>query len=181
MKAQRKSIVVALSIGVVLFVALLALSTPAVSADLFSRFQPTPAPTATPGVAPLSPTAVPLNRPLAAKDQALAQALIIDANMATWENPWSLTTLNTEPDRISIDSFKSRTEESAASGYNEWFAPEIEANAGAVWRIAIKGNVQLRLLGQNPETADTVYSGVTYVISQRTGRLLSVSAGLPKK
>ena len=181
MKPRRNSIVVSLSVITILLVAVLALNTPTVSADLFNRYQPTPAPTATPGGAPLSPTAIPLDQPLTTKEQALAQALIVDANTATWDKPWSLATMNSEPDRISIEAFKSRTEESAASGYYELFAPEIEANAGAVWRIAIKGNVQLRLLGFNSEIANKVYSGVTYVISQRTGRLLGVSAGLPKK
>jgi hypothetical protein len=108
-KPQRNSSVVALRIIAVLLVAVLALSAPTVSADLFNRYQPTPAPTATPGAAPLSPTAVPLDQPLTTKEQALAQALVSDVNMATWDKPWSLATMNMEPDRISVEAFKSRT------------------------------------------------------------------------
>jgi hypothetical protein len=181
MRTRRNSIVVVLSVIAMLLIALLALSIRTVSADLFNKYQATPAPTATLGAEILSPTAIPLDQPLTTQEQALAQALIIDANMATWDRPWTLATMITEPDRISIKAFKSRTEESAASGYNEWFAPEVELNAGAVWRIAITGSVQLRLLGPNPELTNKAYDGVTYVISQRTGQLLSVSAGLPKK
>lgn len=177
MKTQH-SLLLSLVIVVMLALMLFAFNGPTTSAGLLRI---TPAPTATPGLPPPNPTTIPLDQPLAAKEQALAQALILDAQIATWDQPWSSDTLTLEPGRISIEAFRSRAEESAASGYREWFAPEIEQDAGAVWRITIKGDVRLRILGPNANVVNQVYDGVTYVISQRTGQLLSITTGLPKK
>lgn len=139
--------------------------------------RPTPAPTPTPGEpVRMSPTTVPLAQPLTTEEQAIEQVLKIDANIAIWDHPWSKDTLRLEPDRITLTAFPSRTAEAAGSG--EGFSPEVDANAGAVWRVTIKGAVQLKLLGAGVDQT-TKYDGVTYVISQRHGGLLSVSAGKP--
>lgn len=96
-----------------------------------------------------------------------------DANIAVWEHPWSKDTLTLEPNRITLQAFPSRTAEEQGGG---GFAPEIDADAGAVWRVTITGTVQLKLLGMGVDWT-AKYDGVTYVISQRHGGLLSVDAG----
>ena len=141
---------------------------------------PTPAPTATPGPPPPNPTTVPLAQPLATEEQALEQILYHDAILAVWAEPWSKDTLRSQPDRITIKAYPSRAAESAASGWNEWFAPEIEADAGSVWAITIKGKVQVTGIPTRVGGAYVTYpNGVTYVISQRTGRLLTIRSLQP--
>lgn len=135
--------------------------------------QPTLAPTPTPGnPGRVNPTSVPLARPLTTEAQAIEQMLKIDAHIATWADPWSAATLQLEPGRMTIQSFPDRA---AEAGEAEGFLPEVIADAGAVWRITITGTVQLRL----PGSSDAKFDGVTYVISQRLGSLLSVHSGKP--
>jgi hypothetical protein len=100
--------------------------------------------------------------------------------MAVWSEPWSKDTLTLQPGRITIKAYPSRAAESAAYGWNEWFAPEIEADAGSVWQITIRGKVQLTGM-PNPTRQDheTFPNGVTYVISQRTGSLLEIRSLQP--
>jgi hypothetical protein len=124
---------------------------------------------------------VPLAEPLTTQEQALEQALRFDAVRSAWDRPWNTDTVRLEPGRITIELFRSRTEESAGAGRNEWFAPEVEADAGAVWRITIKGDVRVSVLSMRPEDANAWYDGVTYIISQRTGHLLAVITGAPLK
>jgi hypothetical protein len=140
---------------------------------------PTVAPTATPGDPLPLPTSVPLAQPLTTQEQALDQVLRYDASIAFWSQPWSKDTLTSEPGRITIESYPSRTAESAAHGLKEGFAPEIDADAGLVWTISIKGNVRVALISPRVGDSSTIYDGVTYVISQRTGNLLTVRTGLP--
>jgi hypothetical protein len=135
--------------------------------------QPTLAPTPTPGAPILiAPTSAPLAQPLTTEEQAIEQVLKVDANIAVWEHPWSKDTLTLEPTRITLQAFPSRTAEEQGGG----FAPEIDADAGAVWRVTITGTVQLNLIGMGADWT-AKYDGVTYVISQRHGGLLSVYAG----
>ena len=143
------------------------------------RRQPTPAPTATPGPPPPNPTAAPLAQPLATQEQALEQLSLYDSQMAVWSEPWSKDTLRSQPDRITIKAYPSRAAESAASGWNEWFAPEIEADAGSVWAITIKGKVQVTGIPTRVGDYVTYPNGVTYVISQRTGSLLEIRSLQP--
>jgi len=77
--------------------------------------------------------------------------------------------------------YPSRRAESAAHGEDEWFAPEIEADAGQVWSITIKGDVHVKVLSPIKDDSAAIFDGVTYVISQRTGNLLSINTGAPKK
>ena len=138
-----------------------------------SIHQPTSAPTPTPGM-PIrtNPTNLPRARPLTTEELALEQTLKIDANIATWEQPWSLATLQQEPGRITIQSFPDLTSEAEAS---EGFSPEIVAATGAVWRITIVCAVQLNL----PGSSNAKFDGVTYVISQRLEDFLAVRSGKP--
>ena len=80
---------------------------------------PTPAPTATPGPAPtLLVQALPTlpGGPLLTPEQVLGQVLQIDRQMATWEHPWSVDTLKSDPSRFTIQWFPTRTDESGQAG-----------------------------------------------------------------
>ncbi len=65
-------------------------------------------------------------------------------------------------------------------GLDEWFHPSIEANAGPVWSITIKGNVRLNLIGSGVD-GPVATDGIYYVISARTGNLLTILGGIPEK
>ncbi len=126
------------------------------------------------------PTAVPLAKPLETPAEILNQLAVYDAQWAEWAVPWNADTLTDEPGRITLESFPGRAEESEAMDMNEWFHPSIEANAGAVWSITIKGDVNLRMIGSgvdSPVSAD----GVNYALSARTGNLLAIRSGVPEK
>jgi len=179
MKSQRKLLALTLIVAAVSGVVFLASSEQSVFATDRPN-PPTPAPTATPGNPPLSPTSIPLAKPLETEEQALEQALYYDAAWPVWSRPWSKDTLNSEPGRITIEAYPSRTAESAAHGSNEGLAPELEADAGAVWSITISGDVHVAVLSPRAGSSDIVYDGVTYVISKRTGNLLEIRTGPPK-
>ncbi len=177
----RSLLLIALMIMAASAVTLFSLNGQRVFAILLSKYLPTLAPTATPGSPPPNPTSVPLIHPLLSQDQALEQALQYDAVWSVWDHPWSIGTLSSEPGRITARAFQSRTAESADGNRNEGFSPEVEADAGAVWRITIKGNVHVNLISMDPSVSKTLYDSVTYVISQRTGNLLAIIAGDPVK
>ena len=142
--------------------------------------RPPLAPSATPGEPVFSwgPTSVLLAQPLT-EVQALGIALKVDADMSRWERPWSLDTVRLEPGRITIEEVPSRTAEGNDRGENVEFAPEIETDAGSVWRITIRGNVRVGVLSPRVDVSSIVYDGVTYVISARTGNLLAIVTGKP--
>lgn len=179
MKSQRKLLALTLVIAAVLGVVFLSTSEGSVFAT-YRLNPPTPAPTATPGKPPLSPTSIPLAKPLETEEQALELALYYDATWSVWSQPWSKDTLNSEPGRITIKAYPNRTAESAATGSNEWFASELEADAGAVWSITISGDVHVAVISPWAGSSNIVYDGVTYVISKRTGNLLEIRTGPPK-
>lgn len=168
-------------IGAATLAGLFALNGPRATASLYSYDPPTLAPSATPGEPLPAGTTPPLAQPLVTQAQALEQALRVDAKLSAWDHPWSKDTLQLEPGRITLKAFPSQTAESADAGRNEWFAPDIDADGGAVWRITIKGTVHVDMLGMWQRPATTKYDGVTYVISQRTGNLLAVITGKPKQ
>ena len=153
------------------------------NAKVYRVPQPTFAPPPTPGE-PLAGFGTPsptLAQPLVTEALALEQALFYDSYFSVWQkHSWSATTLKLEPGRITLKAFPSRTAESAEAGRDEWFAPEVEADAGAVWRITIKGDVHVSVISMRPADKNAIYDGVTYVISQRTGNLLAVIPGTPK-
>ncbi len=125
------------------------------------------------------PTAVPLPKPLETPEEVLQQLLVYDAGWAEWAEPWGLETLVSDPERITLEQFSSRGEESKALGLNEWFHPSTEANVGSVWSITIRGNVRLRMIGVGIE-GPVAAEGVNYVLSARTGNLLAIRGGLPE-
>lgn len=170
----------ALVVTMMLAIVILALDNLSVTAEK-GPILPTPAPTATPGNPPPNPTSVPLAQPLVTQEQALEQALHYDAILSAWSRPWSKDTLALEPDRITIQLYPNRTAESLASGEHAWFSPDVEADAGAVWAITIKGDVNVAVISPRQGDPIMIYDGVTYVISQRTGNLLTIRTGLPKK
>ena len=136
---------------------------------------PTPAPTATPGPAPtLLVQALPTlpGGPLLTPEQVLGQVLQIDRQMATWELPWSVDTLKSDPSRITIEWFPTRSAESGQAGT---YAQELDAAAGPVWRVSIRGRVHVELLSPNVADRNRMDDGVTYVIAQNSGALLSVA------
>ena len=149
------------------------------AASPFRADPPTPAHTATPGLAPTE-LAQPLPTlpagPLLTPEQALGQAVEIDRNMSNWERPWSIDTLRLEPGRITLELFPSRT---AESGGGETYGPGLDAAAGPVWRITIQGRVHVELLTMNAPDSKQFYAGVTYVIAQNSGALLKVTTGAP--
>jgi hypothetical protein len=173
MKFNPRSIILILPLVGAVFLGLNSLR---LATNLYRIGLPTEAPTPTPGesVFTYGPTTVPLAQPLVTEEQALRQALQIDANEATWEHPWSLDTLKSEPGRITLEAFPSRSAEDGG-----WYAPEIETDAGSVWRITIRGRVRLAMLGMGAPSPAGYYDSVTYIISQRHGGLLGVKTGKP--
>jgi hypothetical protein len=130
---------------------------------------PTPIPEDDESAFVLPPTSVPLAQPLTTTMAVLDQVLIYDQDMATWQQPWSTETYSSDPGRITISGYSSLTNEAEAWGVTEWFASDIETNAGNVWSVTILGNVQV------PDIAgDLTLGGVNYVISGRTGLLLKI-------
>jgi hypothetical protein len=143
------------------------------------RLQPTVAPTAIPGALLPLPTLIPLAQPLTTKEQALEQVLYYDASIAVWSRPWSKETMTLEPDRITIETYPSLSAESVAHGF-KGESPEVDVNSGPVWIVTIKGDVHLMMITPY-DSSNVIYDGVTYVISQRTGYILEIRSGLPKK
>jgi hypothetical protein len=141
-------------------------------------FQPTVAPIATPGE-PANEwiASIPLADPLVSEDQAVEQVMFYDTALVSWSNPWQQDGRVIGPSRLRLAQFASRTEESKEAGRNEWFAPEIDADAGAVWRITVEGEVSLKTATASDNEPPETYDGMTYVISQRTGNLLTTITG----
>jgi hypothetical protein len=184
MKNQPTSLVIiGTALGMALAVILVAGGWNAVHSESLQTGIPTPAPTPTPGEPVLEwPTpSSPLFGPILTAAQALTMARTYDVFWSVWDKPWNEDTLESEPGRITIESFPSRTAESTDAGRNEGFAPEIDAEAGAVWRITIKGGVMVNVISRQNGARNTQYDGVTYVISQKTGSLLAVITGEPKR
>lgn len=180
MKPRRNLLPASLLILVILAVAFLVSNNRGAIAT-YQSSQPTPAPSATPGDPAPGPISVPLAQPLATKEQAFEQVMHYDTIFSKWVQPWSKDTLRFQPDRIAIKAYPSRAAESAAIGRNEWFAPDIEADAGGVWAITIKGSVQVVVPSPWAGASNAMADGVTYVISQRTGNLLTIRPIQPKK
>ena len=180
MKSQNYWLPAGLMILVALAIAFLAFSSQNVVAKN-RPIPPTRAPTATPGNPPPNPTAIPLAQPLATQEQALEQLAFYDSQMAVWSEPWSKDTLTLQPGRITIKAYPSRAAESAAYGLNEGFAPEVEADAGSVRAISIKGKATIAGIPSRVEGVVVYPDGVTYVISARTGGLLTIRPILLKK
>ena len=115
--------------------------------------------------------------PLSA-DQALAKALEIDGYVAEREQPLT----DAAKSAITVIQYKTLVEADATIGRQSWYAPDIEADAGAVWVVVIPGRVRLvGGPGHSAADADAAEArwleGIAYKYSARTGELLGVSAG----
>jgi hypothetical protein len=151
------------------------------SSQPFAFPQPTSAPSPTPGNAlPEQFATSVVYKPVETAAAAVEMALYDDAQRSVWKDAWSAETLKTDPGRIQVEEFASRGAESADAGRNEEYSAEIEADAGGVWRVTIKGEVQVAMIGMGVDP-NARYDGVTYVISKRTGNLLAVITGAPLK
>jgi hypothetical protein len=143
--------------------------------------QPTSAPSPTPGDAVPEQFATSVAfKPIQTAAAAIEMALYYDTQRSVWKDAWNAETLRTDPGRIQVEEFASRGAESANAGRGEEYSAEVEADAGGVWRVTIKGEVQVAMIGMGVDP-NAKYDGVTYVISKRTGNLLAVIAGASLK
>lgn len=121
------------------------------------------------------PTTPPLPHQLT-EGEAIEQALYFDSLGVQWRKPWSIETLTQDPDRINIQLYENRTEAAKSSGRDISYTSDLETDAGEVWAISIKGEVDVSFL--MPSMSEGQFSdGVTYEISARTGELLAVRTG----
>ena len=137
----------------------------------------------------------PLEEPILTLERALEFVLPHDQNTASWKDSWSHADVTgalserspdrpwqvndvLEFERFTIGYLPGRVEVYRRL-FNEkiWLAPEVEAQDGNVWSITIRGHVQARFIGGPND--DTVYDGITYLVSARTGLLLGIKTGLP--
>jgi len=128
------------------------------------RPMPTAAPTKTPGLPSLIEMTQPeLSHPLT-KDESLQIALSYDRQLSIWEKPWNTQTAQQENGRVTIEWHKDQTYDGSTLGrYSE---------RGPIWVITITGKVRLK-----EDRSGKFHNGITYRISERTGRLISYSAG----
>ncbi|MBI4674095.1 MAG: hypothetical protein HY741_20820 [Chloroflexi bacterium] len=128
------------------------------------RPMPTAAPTKTPGPpASVKSTQPELAHPLT-KEESLQMAFDYDRQLAVWEKPWDMETAHQEKGRISIEWHKDQTYDGSTLGrYSE---------RGPIWVISITGKVRLK-----EDRSGKFHDGITYRISERTGNLISFSAG----
>jgi hypothetical protein len=152
-------------------------SLPIASSSSLSLAQATPPPTPTPGAPPPRPAAtwVPLDEPISTEVEALEMALYYDSVWISHEEPWDVNTWRTDPGRIDVREYANLAEvaqERLDTGKSAGFlGPDAGApDAGGVWLITIKGKLQIGLA----RTGDT-FESVTYIISKRTGNLLSIT------
>jgi hypothetical protein len=133
--------------------------------------RPTPAPSPTPGLAVsnIDQTYPELTQPLQTKEQVLEflqQTFSQSAGSPIWDHPWTPSSLQTEPGRITVEWHADRSYDGS------YFGPGAET--GPVWVVTIKGKVRI-----NEDNYSTAFDGITYTIGQKTGHVLQVSTGLP--
>ncbi len=120
-----------------------------------------PAPVGGKGAVPRVNPQPKLARPLA-RGQALRKALEFEQRgVAEWQDEaWSLETLKSHPDRITIEHFD--------AGKYEPLGTNVE---GALWVVTIRGRVRMAGIGWG-----CLCSGATYAISEETGNVVYWSA-----
>lgn len=111
---------------------------------------------------------------------ALELALEIDNDWTSREPPLSRAILAAEPGRLVVEHYATRRD--AEDIYLGGASGSADSDSGPVWVVRIEGQVLVRVIGgigrlqadgsgwSGFEEAD----GVTYIISQRTGQLLSI-------
>lgn len=128
---------------------------------------PTPAPKKTEGPPPkVEPNSPMLERPLTRED-AIRKAFEYDQRIAVWKNAWSLESLDSEPNRVSVDWHKDRSYDGSEYG-------EGAAN-GPVWVVKITGMVRV----PSWDRTNNDYDGITYQISEETGEVWGFLTGPP--
>jgi hypothetical protein len=179
MALRRKALY--LGIALVGILGMLIVSHSIASSQSVAFPQPTNAPTPTPGIARPEQLATSVAYgPIETAAEAVEMALYYDIGRSVWKEAWSAETLKTDPGRVQVKEFASRGAESADAGRGEEYSAEQEADAGGVWRVTIRGEVQVAMIGMGVDP-NAWYDGVTYVVSKRTGNLLAVIAGASLK
>lgn len=129
------------------------------------RPAPTPAPTITEGPPPIVDSSSPLLKHPLSQEDAVIKAFKYDQRIARWENSWSLESLRSEPERISIEWHKDRSYDGSEVG-------EGVAN-GPIWVVTIKGPVRL----PSWDPTNRVHDGMSYQVSQGTGEIWRFLSG----
>jgi hypothetical protein len=162
----------------ILLLAILVITAVVVATDSWELSGSPPLPP-TPGPPPTAvPPAADRGDPVASRDEAIQRALYLDALGTVREQPLTEDTIAAHPDRITVEAYATRQEASDAY-WGDAFGDAVLASE-PVWMVMIEGRVAVRGvggLGSGPVEAD----GVTYVISQVDGKLLSVSTGIPSR
>ena len=139
---------------------------------------PTYAPTQTPGPSPTLAiaTPVPLTDPLVTPEQALAWVMRFDD--VTWDEPWTLATLTSDPARFTLQLLPNEN----AAGYGLVSSDAADA-LGPVWKITIRGTVHphglLTMYPLDSPLDHPTCNGMVYVIAQRSGELVVTAAACP--
>jgi len=140
----------------------------------------TPPPPPTPGP---PPTAAPYKpeggEPVRNRDEAIQRALLVDSGLAAREQSLTKEMLAANPDMVIVERYATRQEASDVYGFGTWTEPEVMSEP--VWVVRIKGKACLSMPGGIPDEGSEQQGcdethGVTYVISQKTGYLLAMSA-----
>jgi hypothetical protein len=141
---------------------------------------PTPPPPPTPGPAPTSVPYKPEGgQPVRSREEAIQRALSLDSTCTVREQPLTEEVLAANPDMIIVESYATRQE--ASDVYFGDVFPDPEIASEPVWVVIIRGKVSVQVLGFGVPPGGLEADGVTYVISQKTGRLLALSTGAVKK
>jgi hypothetical protein len=145
-------------------------------------FQPppaltTPPPPPTPGPEPTLVPDTSVAHPVSNSVEAIKSVLAADKFWATREQLLTEEKIAATPDMVIVEQYATRG--AAAEVYNGGHSPDPAVESEPVWVITIKGKVHVRAIGfigamrgGRIETDE-----VTYIISQKTGKLLEVITG----
>lgn len=174
-KAMRYSFVIAVS-------ALLALATTIIvtGAGRWSPSSQAPSFPSPPTPGP-PPTDIPYEpergEPVRNREEAIQRVLLIDSDWAAREQPLTKEVLAANADMIIVEQYATR-QEAADEYFGDGFGDPAVASE-PVWVVRIKGKACLMTVGGGygfEEAGCVETDGVTYVISQKTGYLLGMSA-----
>lgn len=173
MKLKSKSAFVLLTVSLLVIVVAVINNVDAISPSSEKAVPPPPTPGPPPTLAPYEPVG---GKPIDNEKDAIRQALLIDSDWATRDQPLTEEYLTANPDKIIVEFYSTRQEAEAV--YFGGGSPIREIASEPVWVVRIKGNVHVQVVGgprrgggEESEIAD----GVTYIISQKTGELLGIS------
>ncbi len=131
-------------------------------------------PPPTPGAEPTSiPRLLESLNPIVDRDAAIDRALLIDSSWTVRDKVLMREDLFKEPDMIVVEWYSTRQEASNKYGFGTY--DKIEGSE-PVWVVIIKGLVTV-----NDFHGTQTVEGVTYIISQNSGDLLSYATGVIQK